>query len=211
MGSEKENLILINKFNTLILGKEENRTQYEGVSPYDLCVKALGKIGIYRNKMNPRKFVKKNIGTIQTYLIRQKKICPPEPPVRQSKNYVIRKISFEVEERPKEITPKNLSYIQKMPSKAVVSKPNDVSAPAFLKSYEWRKLRMEALIKYGRKCVCCGATPETGAVMNVDHIKPRKTHPELALNINNLQILCDECNHGKGNWDSTDWKNITKI
>ena len=98
-----------------------------------------------------------------------------------------------------------------MPSKAVVTRPNDVSTPAFLKSYEWRKLRMEALIKYGRKCVCCGATPETGAVMNVDHIKPRKTHPELALDINNLQILCDECNHGKGNWDSTDWKNITKI
>lgn len=76
----------------------------------------------------------------------------------------------------------------------------------FLQSYEWRTVRMQALIKYGRKCQCCGASPSDGAVMNVDHIKPRKTHPELALTLNNLQILCHECNHGKGNWDQTDWR-----
>jgi len=83
----------------------------------------------------------------------------------------------------------------------------DVTTAAFLDTYEWRKLRMEALIKYGRKCMCCGATPETGGVMNVDHIKPRKRYPELALKINNLQILCHDCNHGKGNWNETDWRN----
>jgi hypothetical protein len=81
-----------------------------------------------------------------------------------------------------------------------------VQTKDFLNSYGWKKLRMEAIIKYGRKCACCGATPESGAIMNVDHIKPRKTHPHLALDINNLQILCSDCNHGKGNWDSTDWR-----
>lgn len=81
-----------------------------------------------------------------------------------------------------------------------------ISSDAFLSSYEWRKLRMEALKKYGPKCMCCGATPQTGAVMNVDHIKPRKLWPSLALDIGNLQILCHECNHGKGNWDQTDWR-----
>jgi 5-methylcytosine-specific restriction endonuclease McrA len=65
---------------------------------------------------------------------------------------------------------------------------------------------MEALKKYGPRCQCCGATPATGAVMNVDHIKPRKKWPSLALDVNNLQILCHECNHGKGNWDDTDWR-----
>ena len=76
----------------------------------------------------------------------------------------------------------------------------------FLSSFQWRRKRMEVLRHYGPKCMCCGATPETGAVMNVDHIKPRKTHPHLALDFDNLQVLCGDCNHGKGNWDTTDWR-----
>lgn len=87
-------------------------------------------------------------------------------------------------------------------------KTADVSSADFLQTYEWRKLRMEALKKYGPVCQCCGASKETGAVMNVDHIKPRKLFPQLALDINNLQVLCHECNHGKGNWDMTDWRNL---
>jgi len=82
----------------------------------------------------------------------------------------------------------------------------NVQSKDFLQSYEWRKVRMMALKNYGPKCMCCGATPATGAVMNVDHIKPRKLFPALALDINNLQILCSVCNHGKGNWDTTDWR-----
>lgn len=82
----------------------------------------------------------------------------------------------------------------------------DVTTTDFLNTYEWRKVRMQALKKYGAKCMCCGATPQTGAVMNVDHIKPRKLFPNLALDINNLQVLCHDCNHGKGNWDHTDWR-----
>jgi 5-methylcytosine-specific restriction endonuclease McrA len=94
------------------------------------------------------------------------------------------------------------------PLKAKVVKVSgvDVASVGFLETFEWRKVRMQALKKYGPKCMCCGATPSTGAVMNVDHIKPRKLFPSLALDVNNLQILCHECNHGKGNWDSTDWR-----
>lgn len=76
----------------------------------------------------------------------------------------------------------------------------------FLDSYEWRSLRMRVIKKFGRRCQCCGATPEDGIKIHVDHIKPRKTHPELALAEDNLQVLCEDCNHGKGNWDSTDWR-----
>ena len=77
---------------------------------------------------------------------------------------------------------------------------------AFLETYEWRRVRMEALKKYGSRCQCCGATPADGVKMNVDHIKPRKLFPHLALNLDNLQVLCEPCNHGKGNWDMTDWR-----
>jgi 5-methylcytosine-specific restriction endonuclease McrA len=84
------------------------------------------------------------------------------------------------------------------------------STDAFLLTYEWRKVRMEALKKYGARCQCCGITPSHGAVMNVDHIKPRKLFPHLALDINNLQVLCHECNHGKGNWDMTDWREVAE-
>lgn len=82
----------------------------------------------------------------------------------------------------------------------------NVAGDAFLSSYEWRKIRLVILKKYGRKCQCCGATPTSGAIMNVDHIKPRKIYPELALTESNLQVLCHECNHGKGNWDMTDFR-----
>ena len=92
------------------------------------------------------------------------------------------------------------AYKTKKPKKPKVAKKD------FLESFAWRKVRMEALLKYGPRCMCCGATPQTGAVINVDHIKPRKTHPELALSLKNLQILCNECNHGKGNWNQTDWR-----
>lgn len=83
-----------------------------------------------------------------------------------------------------------------------------INSNEFLKSFEWRRKRFEALDKYGRKCMCCGATPEAGAKIHVDHIKPRKLYPELALDINNLQILCHECNHGKGNKYETDFRSL---
>jgi hypothetical protein len=78
---------------------------------------------------------------------------------------------------------------------------------AFLRGFEWRRLRLVVRKQQGRRCVCCGASPDDGVtVLHVDHIKPRKRFPELALEITNLQVLCESCNHGKGNWDETDWR-----
>lgn len=82
----------------------------------------------------------------------------------------------------------------------------DVNSDAFLLSYEWRRLRMTALKKHGARCQCCGSTAKDGVRIHVDHIKPRRLFPELALNEDNLQVLCEVCNHGKGNWDQTDWR-----
>ncbi len=88
----------------------------------------------------------------------------------------------------------------------------DPNGSGFLQSYEWRKLRLQALKRYGRRCGCCGTVPssDNSVRLHVDHIKPRKYFSELALDISNLQILCEDCNHGKGNWDKTDWRTPTK-
>ncbi len=78
----------------------------------------------------------------------------------------------------------------------------------FLCSWEWRTLRYEVLQELGRRCMCCGASPDDGrTVIHVDHIKPRHKYPELALIKSNLQILCGVCNQGKGAWDETDFRN----
>jgi 5-methylcytosine-specific restriction endonuclease McrA len=81
-----------------------------------------------------------------------------------------------------------------------------ISSDGFLQSYEWRSVRMKVLVRDGAVCACCGATREDGVKLHVDHIKPRKLFPELALDLDNLQVLCEVCNHGKGNWDMTDWR-----
>src|SRR3990167_9081983 len=65
-----------------------------------------------------------------------------------------------------------------------------VATDAFLASYEWRKLRMHVLKRDGARCRCCGASPADWARMHVDHIKPRKLFPLLALDLSNLQVLC---------------------
>ena len=58
--------------------------------------------------------------------------------------------------------------------------------------------------------MCCGACPDDGrTVLHVDHIKPRHRHPELSLDIDNLQLLCGVCNQGKGAWDETDFRATT--
>ncbi len=81
----------------------------------------------------------------------------------------------------------------------------------FLQSKEWKRLRYKALKFHGNKCQSCGSSPDTGAVLNVDHILPRRLFPNHALQLENLQVLCSECNEGKGNWDMTSFKEKEKI
>lgn len=76
---------------------------------------------------------------------------------------------------------------------------------AFYSSREWKELRFKAFLAQGRKCACCGNTPERGAVLHVDHIQPRSLFPKLELKLTNLQILCADCNIGKSNKFTTDF------
>ena len=58
-----------------------------------------------------------------------------------------------------------------------------VPAEEFFASLAWKDARYKALAKHGSRCQCCGASPSTGAIMHVDHIKPRSKYPELALDV----------------------------
>lgn len=80
-----------------------------------------------------------------------------------------------------------------------------LSKEDFYKSQAWKQLRYRAIKEMGNVCMGCGASPRTGAVIQVDHIKPRSLYIELSLDIDNLQILCRDCNEGKSNKDATDW------
>ena len=91
----------------------------------------------------------------------------------------------------------------------VAQKPKPPNLSKFYDSSEWKRVRYDALINANGNCQCCGAGPERGAILNVDHIKPLKKYPQLALSLENLQVLCARCNEGKGNRDQTDWRKPT--
>jgi 5-methylcytosine-specific restriction endonuclease McrA len=80
------------------------------------------------------------------------------------------------------------------------------SGDGFLASTEWKELRHRVLTAYGWTCMCCGAIPKQRRFVNVDHIKPRKRYPELALDFENCQVLCHTCNKRKGNGPSVDYR-----
>lgn len=68
--------------------------------------------------------------------------------------------------------------------------------PAHLKKH--RKsissaLRFMVLAKYNSTCALCGRTPHDNIRIEIDHIDNDATHNVL----DNLQVLCQECNHGK--------------
>jgi hypothetical protein len=89
---------------------------------------------------------------------------------------------------------------------APTKRQKKAAADDFFGSREWQKLRYQAIKKHGGLCQCCGAGRKQGKVIHVDHIKPRSKFPEFEWDLNNLQILCEDCNMGKGAWDQTDWR-----
>lgn len=81
--------------------------------------------------------------------------------------------------------------------------PSPAEKAAFYASWEWNTARMKAIKASGRVCACCGAT---SAPIHVDHIEPISRKWFRRLDPDNLQVLCEACNRGKGAWDSTDWR-----
>lgn len=68
-------------------------------------------------------------------------------------------------------------------------------ADPFYSSEEWRELRIFVLRRDRWRCVLCGTGVHHKGMARVDHIKPRRTHPELARDTNNLRTLCPSCDN----------------
>ena len=87
----------------------------------------------------------------------------------------------------------------------------DLAHWTFTQSQAWRKLRKQAVDKYGTTCAKCGRPQSPGYPVNIDHIKPRRFYPDLALDIDNLQPLCGPCNKEKGNGPPVDYRKNLKF
>jgi 5-methylcytosine-specific restriction endonuclease McrA len=62
----------------------------------------------------------------------------------------------------------------------------------FYSTPAWKALRREALRRDGHCCVICRKDVSGWKQSRVDHIKPRKTHPHLALDLANTRTLCTQ-------------------
>ena len=63
-------------------------------------------------------------------------------------------------------------------------------------------LRWQVFQRDQWRCVSCGRTSHAGTILHVDHILPRSLGGKDV--IENFQTLCESCNLGKSNRDSTD-------
>lgn len=89
------------------------------------------------------------------------------------------------------------------PDRNQKKKPNK-----FYLSWEWKRARYDALAHYGRRCACCGWEPGDAGpgYLVVDHVQPIRRRPDLALDLSNLQVLCNDCNMGKGSRFADDFR-----
>jgi hypothetical protein len=69
---------------------------------------------------------------------------------------------------------------------------------AFYSSSEWKLLRRQIIDASGDTCADCGRRITNPRDITVDHKHPRSKHPQLALTLDNLRVVCRQCNSRKG-------------
>jgi len=69
----------------------------------------------------------------------------------------------------------------------------------FYNSKRWKLIKEQVYKTHAHLCPVCGSEEN----LRVDHIKPIRHYPALIDDMNNLQILCNECNLEKGSM--IDW------
>jgi 5-methylcytosine-specific restriction endonuclease McrA len=91
--------------------------------------------------------------------------------------------------------------------RAAKSGPTEFMIKDFYASWEWKRLSFDVKQTRGRVCECCGARAPAVKIIT-DHIKPLRKYWHLRLDRTNLQVLCDDCNMGKGSRDETDFRTL---
>lgn len=86
-------------------------------------------------------------------------------------------------------------------SRARATRAYETTAPRladkrFYASAAWLRLRAAFLAEHPL-CADCERAGRVTAAEHVHHLKERKDHPELALDWDNLEALCQPCHNGK--------------
>ncbi|NQJ68524.1 HNH endonuclease [Streptococcus suis] len=70
----------------------------------------------------------------------------------------------------------------------------------FYKSWDWQKVRQQALKRDKYRCCWCYAAGKlTTARLEVDHIETVESRPDRALDLSNLRTLCRDCHNMRHN------------
>lgn len=101
---------------------------------------------------------------------------------------------------------RDLTVIQKIKQDAKIEYINRKHRSEIIDQKTWTRLRYQILRRDGGKCVLCGRSVADGIKLHVDHIIPLSVCPERRYDPENLQTLCNECNIGKSNTDTIDWR-----
>ena len=102
---------------------------------------------------------------------------------------------------------KIVSYIYSIKDKAIEETQKSTMVKYSESKYltpSYLNLRRRIFNKYKTECMKCNATSN----LQLDHIKPVSKYPNLFLDINNMQILCKECNKEKSNINEIDYRGI---
>lgn len=144
-----------------------------------------------------------NLATVWTHWGRQPSMSDmkKEPSIIGTKAYVIRWGSW---------TKALIAFVEKANSDAPISEIVEKqeieevstkkiitrkSLPEDRREISWQ-LRYKVLMRDGAKCVICGRDRNDGVKLHIDHIIPFSKGGKTLEN--NLRILCNECNIGKG-------------
>lgn len=89
---------------------------------------------------------------------------------------------------------------------AIVRAPSEEAIRAFYDSWEWKRCRYDVMQGKRLSCMACGADRSDGVKIVADHIKPLRWYWNRRLDSKNIQILCQDCNMGKGSRSQSDFR-----